>query len=81
MENKLDIIERRKIRERLNIIAKQLFTELNIPHYTRRHLMIVAAHLYKDSKDAKQLLSQLGLYNNEDLEITTKFLENYERTK
>jgi len=81
MNKKLNIIQRRELLVHYNTLAKQLFTELNIPHYTRRHLMIVAAHLDKDSKDAKQLLSQLGTYNNEDLEITTKFLENYERTK
>lgn len=55
--------------------AQTLFTLLGIKSYTVRHLKIVQDFIDADKTDAKELLSSLGEYTEEDLKNTELFLQ------
>lgn len=56
--------------------AENLLRLLGIRNYTARHLKIINDFLSTDKTDAKELLDQLGGWDENDLNITEKFLKS-----
>ena len=54
---------------------ENLLRLLGIKNYTTRHLRIINDFLSADKTDAKELLDQLGRWDENDLNITEKFLK------
>jgi hypothetical protein len=53
---------------------EKLLIELGITNYTARHLKIIIDFVASNETDCKKLLDKLGSWDNNDLEITQRWL-------
>lgn len=55
-------------------LQEQLLSNLGVTHYTKRHLKIITDFLMNEKTDCKELLNQLGTWNEDDLVIAERWL-------